>query len=68
MHRGYFAMMLNLALAAVLTWMIKEGRMKSTLWKVLLTLVVAWISFSVMQTGSKNGILTLVLLYFIFAL
>lgn len=68
MHLGYFAMMINLGLCLLLAFLVREGRTLSNWKRIGIVFLLIWFSFSVIQTGSKNGILTLVVIYIVFAI
>jgi len=63
MHLGYAALYLNFAIVCLVALWAYFGDRYQRWMKVLMAVLIIWFSFAVIQTSSKNGILTLLLLY-----
>ncbi len=63
LHRGYYAMMINTGIALAALLLLKEWSRRGVWQRIGLIFLIAWFSFSLIQTSSKNGVLTLLFLY-----
>ena len=62
MHLGYFALYINFAIVAIIALFTYFGDSYRKWLRYLLIFLLLWFAFAVIQTSSKNGILTLFLL------